>query len=96
MRQKKSQEEILQELIERKNAVNAIAGDPSLTFINEKELSAILNVALGTLRRQRWAGTGIRFHKFSGACRYKLADVQQYIKETARTSTSDHGAAHAA
>jgi len=90
-----TQKEIAQKLLEQKKAQETAdlkPHDPSLTFIDEKELSQILGVALGTLRRQRWSGDGIRYYKFNGACRYRMADVLAYIDASARTSTSDTGA----
>lgn len=60
-------------------------------LLNEKDAAAILCVKVPTLRRWRWAGKGPRFLKICGAVRYDPADLEAFINEARRRSTSDPG-----
>ncbi len=71
--------------------VQQIECQPSL--LKESEAARILNVEIATLRRWRWAGKGPRFLKIGGAVRYGPADLEAFISEARRTSTSDDGTA---
>ncbi len=62
-------------------------------LFNEKDAAAILCVKVPTLRRWRWAGRGPRFLKIGGAVRYDPADLEAFISDARRTSTSDDGTA---
>ena len=62
-------------------------------LFDEKDAAAILCVKVPTLRRWRWAGKGPRFLKLCGAVRYDPADLDTFIGEARRTSTSDDGTA---
>ena len=64
---------------------------PLETLITEKEAAIILCVAVATLRRWRWACKGPQFRKIGGAVRYALSDLQAFVEEAARYSTSDPG-----
>jgi hypothetical protein len=62
-------------------------------FLTEHEVADLLNVKVATLRRWRWEGSHLAYHKFSGLVRYARAEVQAFIADSARKSTSDTGAA---
>ncbi len=64
-----------------------------LSLLKESEAARILNVEIATLRRWRWAGKGPRFLKLCGAVRYDPADLEAFMREARRTSTSDDGTA---
>ena len=64
-----------------------------LSLLKESEAARILNVEIATLRRWRWAGTGPRFLKIGVAVRCDPADLEPFIGEARRTSTSDDGTA---
>ena len=59
----------------------------------EAEAAEILSVSLATMRRWRLAGSGPNFRKLRGsaAVRYSQEDLNTYIAESLRTSTSDKG-----
>ncbi len=62
-------------------------------LLTETEAAALLGLKVATLRRWRWAGKGPRFLKIGGAVRYDPADLEAFIDEARRTSTSDDGTA---
>ncbi len=61
-------------------------------LLTETEAAALLGLKVATLRRWRWAGKGPRFLKLCGAVRYDPVDLEAFISEARRTSTSDDGA----
>ena len=63
----------------------------TLRLLCETEVAKILAVKTSTLRRWRWAGTGPRFRKIGAAVRYHPQDLEDYLAESVRTSTSDPG-----
>jgi predicted DNA-binding transcriptional regulator AlpA len=50
-----------------------------------------LGLQPSTLHSWRWSGRGPRFVKLGGRVRYSAADLDQFIDEHTRTSTSDPG-----
>ncbi len=66
---------------------------PIDTLLNEREAARRLSLRIATLRRWRWAGKGPRFLKLCGAVRYDPADLEAFISDARRTSTSDDGTA---
>ncbi len=60
-------------------------------LLREHEVANILNLKVTTLRRWRWAGYGPRFIKLGAAVRYDLADLDTFVAENRRSSTSDTG-----
>jgi predicted DNA-binding transcriptional regulator AlpA len=64
-------------------------------LLNETEAASLLNLAVATLRRWRWAGYGPRFVKIGRAVRYDPAELRAYIQRQTRASTSDAGAGDA-
>ncbi len=67
--------------------------EPTNTLLNEREAARRLGLRIATLRRWRWAGKGPRFLKLCGAVRYDPADLDTFIGEARRSSTSDEGTA---
>jgi hypothetical protein len=62
------------------------------TLVNEDEAARILALRVTTLRRWRWAGKGPAFRKIgASAVRYSLADLEKFVADSRRTSTSDKG-----
>ncbi len=48
-------------------------------YLTEKQVSAMTNFALSTLRNARFNRTGIKYLKISRSVRYKLEDVLQFM-----------------
>ena len=60
-------------------------------LLTESEAAEFLRLKPKTLARWRWAGTGPRFLKVGGAVRYTAADLEKFLEEAVRMSTSDSG-----
>jgi predicted site-specific integrase-resolvase len=60
-------------------------------FLTTKEAAQFLNLKQNTLEMWRVKGIGPAFVKFNGACRYRLSDLEDYIKESTRMNTSQKG-----
>ena len=58
-------------------------------LLTQKEASEILGISEAWLERDRWQGARIPFVKFSRAVRYKPEDLERFIEENTRRSTSD-------
>ena len=63
-------------------------------LMTESDAAEYLRVKVATLRRWRWAGSGVPFVKIGGCVRYDAQDLDTFIEAGRRTSTSDPG--HAA
>jgi|TARA_R100000093_G_scaffold19232_1_gene11133 hypothetical protein len=56
-------------------------------LLNEKQVAEQYNIAPGTLRRQRWAGTGLPYHiigrpdnsKHGGVVRYRSSEIEECL-----------------
>lgn len=68
-------------------------GGPMSNLLNEKEVSELIGMSVHWLRRKRWSGGGIPFCKLGerGAVRYRPEDVEAFIVNKVRKSTSDQG-----
>jgi len=61
------------------------------TLLTTKQAADHLNVSAAFLERDRWAGAQIPFVKVgSRAERYRQADLEQYIEQNVRHSTSQN------
>lgn len=60
-------------------------------FLSTKEAAQFLNLKQNTLEMWRVKGIGPAFVKFNRACRYRLSDLEDYIKESTRMNTSQKG-----
>lgn len=61
-------------------------------LLTEKEVAQRIGMSVHWLRRKRWSGGGIPFCKLGGgeggAVRYRPEDVEAFIAERVRKSTS--------
>jgi hypothetical protein len=61
-------------------------------LLNEREAAAFLNLTARALQNWRYLGRGPRFVRISRkAIRYRLCDLQAFVEEHLRSSTSDPG-----
>ena len=69
-----------------------LEGEGEEYYYTTKELSGLLGVGMSTLSSYRRAGVGPQFIVFGHrTLRYARSDIQTYMKERARHSTSEDG-----
>ena len=61
-----------------------------LQLLREAEVAAMLAVAPKTLRAWRGSSRGPRYIKISGAVRYELSDIREFIDSARKQSTSQY------
>lgn len=61
------------------------------TYLSTEKLAGRLSVSPATLVKWRWEGKGPRFVKLGRRVVYRLSDVESYINEQVRASTTDTG-----
>lgn len=49
-------------------------------LVPQRDAAKILNVSEYWLERQRWLKTGPKYVKIGGAVRYKVEDLEEYIR----------------
>ena len=63
------------------------------TLLNTKQAAQYLSVSAAFLERDRWAGARIQFVKLgSRSIRYRQKDLDNYIEQQLRSSTSEDAA----
>lgn len=63
----------------------------STTVLDTRAAAAFLGVSARTLEGFRVRGGGPRFVKIGGAVRYRLASLEDFLRQQERASTSDSG-----
>lgn len=61
-------------------------------LLTEKAAAERLGLSTKTMQKWRWTGGGPCFVKLGGAVRYRIVDLDAYVAENVRDSTSDRGA----
>lgn len=64
---------------------------PMSALLTEKETAALLRISVKALQRWRCRGTGPKFLKFGSCVRYRRGDLQDFVLQSLRSSTSDPG-----
>lgn len=64
-------------------------------LITSIKAAELLCISEKTLRKWRWEGKGPKFVKIGSRVTYRVHDLQEWIKDQIRTSTSDDGGNHA-
>jgi excisionase family DNA binding protein len=64
-------------------------------FLPPAQLSALLNISIRTLERWRVEGVGPTYVKAGRRVLYRREDVERWLTEGTRHSTSDTGGHHA-
>jgi predicted DNA-binding transcriptional regulator AlpA len=60
-------------------------------LLKPADAAAFLDVSRSTLAKRRMTGNGPRFVKFGASVRYSLQDLEEYVTQSERHSTSDQG-----
>lgn len=63
------------------------------TLLTEQELSILTKKSIRTLQGQRVRGDGIPYVKLGAHVRYRPADVERYLTDHTKHSTSDRNEA---
>ena len=58
-------------------------------LLDQHEAAQILKISVRTLERRRATGTGPRFIRVGRLVRYRAGDLEEWIANSVRTSTSD-------
>ena len=51
------------------------------TFLNDKQVAEIVGRGVQTLRNDRFHSRGLPYSKFGRLCKYRLADVLQFMEQ---------------
>ena len=54
---------------------------PETNWLNEKQVSAMLNIKKATLQNWRWRGVGVTYSRFMRNVRYRESDVIRYLND---------------
>jgi hypothetical protein len=60
-------------------------------LVDETITAKAIGRAEPTLRKDRWAGTGIPYHKIGRSVRYRVGDIRDYLKSCRVHSTTQAG-----
>ncbi len=84
-------EKLLLRLQRLEQHLSTNAGKKIIRLLTEKQTAELLQVSMRTLQAHRLRGDGIPFHKVSRSIRYSLGDIEEYLNNQRRWSTSDNG-----
>ena len=73
----------------RQRIESSILPDDPRINLDEFQTAKRMGVSVFKLRRDRWAGGGVRFLKIGGRVMYRQADIDSYEATKIRRSTSD-------
>jgi len=62
--------------------------DVKTQLLSEKDVAAEYGIPLATLRSWRFRGYGPPFYKIGSSCRYRHEDLEAWLTNCRRTSTS--------
>ena len=62
-----------------------------MTYLNTKEAAKHLNLSKNTLERMRVRGDGPQYVKLARAVRYRVTDLDEFMREMVVSSTSERG-----
>lgn len=60
-------------------------------LLTERQAAALLKVSVKSLQGWRSRGGGPPYHKLGRCVRYSVADLEAFVREAVRRSTSDQG-----
>ena len=63
-------------------------------LLNEQTASKVTGFAVATLRKRRWQGLPPKFLKVGSKVFYKQEDLQEFLNNCVRSSTSDKWDSH--
>ncbi len=60
-------------------------------LLTEQQAAVRLGLSIKTLQGWRWRGCGPRFLKLGRAVRYRISELDAFVEDGLRSSTSDRG-----
>lgn len=60
----------------------SVANTQLEALVDEHAVAKFYDVSLATVRRWRWLRTGPKFHKIGTLCRYRMTDLEAYLRST--------------
>ena len=51
-------------------------------LVDEHAVAKFYGVSVATVRRWRWLRTGPKFYKIGALCRYRMTDLEAYLRST--------------
>jgi predicted DNA-binding transcriptional regulator AlpA len=60
----------------------SVANTPLECLLDEHAVAKFYGISVATIRRWRWLRTGPKFHKLGASVRYRLADLEAYLRHT--------------
>lgn len=61
------------------------------SLLTSRDAAKMLNMSVYWMERKRWLGDGPKYLKVGRAVRYRLSDLEEYLSDRGRNSTSDIG-----
>ena len=66
---------------------------PTEELLTERDLAVLTRKSVRTLQGARSRGDGVPYVKIGGHVRYRMADIQRYLDDHTKRSTSDRSEA---
>jgi hypothetical protein len=60
----------------------SVANTQLEALVDEHAVAKFYGVSVATVRRWRWLRTGPKFHKIGALCRYRMADLEEFLRHT--------------
>lgn len=60
------------------------------TLFSQTTVAAIRKCSTSTIEHDRWAGTGVPFHKYGHLVRYRKADIRKWLEEHQAFQSTTH------
>ncbi len=67
----------------------AALGDPKAGLLTENQAAVVFNLSNRTMQAWRVRGCGPKFIKVGRSVRYRIGDLQEYVKRNVYQSTSE-------
>jgi hypothetical protein len=60
----------------------SVANTQLEALVDEHAVAKFYGVSVATVRRWRWLRTGPKFYKIGALCRYRMTDLEAYLRST--------------
>ncbi|MGO4882302.1 MAG: helix-turn-helix domain-containing protein [Bryobacteraceae bacterium] len=66
----------------KRSELESTANTQLESLLDEYAVAKFYGVSVATIRRWRWLHIGPTFHKIGALCRYRMADLEAYLRST--------------